>query len=243
MIRIALCDDEPAILDEVSSCICKYAEKKNTQNIEIVRFDSARALKSAMDDGRNFDIYVLDVYIGDEVGTTLARDIRKRGIENPIMFLTSSLEHAPQSFETGTLRYLLTPLNPQKLYEALDVSFALTEKMQEKRLKFKTDSGIKTVDASRITYSEAHAQYQYITLEDCTQFKVRMTVTELHNILAQNSGFIRVGSAYIINLRCVRNITSSEVHLYHGMAIPIPRGKANEIKKAFWDFQYERQEE
>ena len=99
MIRIALCDDEPAILDEVSSCICKYAEKKNTQNIEIVRFDSARALKSAMDDGRNFDIYVLDVYIGDEVGTTLARDIRKRGIENPIMFLTSSLEHA-LSFKT-----------------------------------------------------------------------------------------------------------------------------------------------
>ena len=70
-----------------------------------------------------------------------------------------------------------------------------------------------------------------------------MTVTELHNILAQNSGFIRVGSAYIINLRCVRNITSSEVHLYHGMVIPIPRGKANEIKKAFWDFQYEGQEE
>ena len=83
MIRIALCDDEPAILDEVSSCIYKYAEKKNTQNIEIVRFDSARALKSAMDDGRNFDIYVLDVYIGDEVGTTLARDIRKRESKTP----------------------------------------------------------------------------------------------------------------------------------------------------------------
>ena len=159
------------------------------------------------------------------------------------MFLTSSLEHAPQSFETGTLRYLLKPLNPQKLDEALDASLALTEKMQEKQLKFKTDSGIKTVDASRITCSEAHAHYQYITLDDCTQFKVRMTVTELHNILAQNSGFIRVGSAYIINLRCVRNITSSEVHLYHGMVIPIPRGKANEIKKAFWDFQYEGQEE
>ena len=243
MIRIALCDDEPAILDEVSSCICKYAEKKNTQNIEIARFDSARALKSAMDDGRNFDIYVLDVYIGDEVGTTLARDIRKRGIENPIMFLTSSLEHAPQSFETGTLRYLLKPLNPQKLYEALDASLALTEKMQEKQLKFKTDSGIKTVDASRITYSEAHAHYQYITLEDGSHFKVRMAVTELHNILAENGGFIRVGSAYIINLRCVSNITSSEVYLYRGMVIPIPRGKANEIKKAFWDFQYEGQEE
>jgi DNA-binding LytR/AlgR family response regulator len=70
-----------------------------------------------------------------------------------------------------------------------------------------------------------------------------MAVTELHNILAQNGGFIRVGSAYIINLRCVRNITSSQVHLHHGTVIPIPRGKYREIKNAFWDFQYEGQEE
>ena len=108
MIKIALCDDEAKILDEVSSYINKYAEKKSNQRIEISRFDSAKALDFALDES-SFDIFVLDVYIGDEMGTALAKKIRKRGIESPIIFLTTSVEHAPESFETSTLRYLIKP--------------------------------------------------------------------------------------------------------------------------------------
>ena len=66
-----------------------------------------------------------------------------------------------------------------------------------------------------------------------------MTVTELYTLLAQNGGFIRVGSAYIINLRNVKNVSTTEVHMYNGITVPIPRGKHTEIKKAFWDFQCE----
>ena len=49
MIKIALCDDEAKILDEVSSYINKYAEKKSNQHIEISRFDSAKALDFVLD--------------------------------------------------------------------------------------------------------------------------------------------------------------------------------------------------
>ena len=114
MIRISLCDDEQNILDEVSQYINKYAEKKNNQVIEIVSFDSAKALRNALDDEKSFDVFILDVYIGKEMGTALAKNIRKRGIESPIIFLTTSLEHAPQGYETGTLRYLIKPLDPKK---------------------------------------------------------------------------------------------------------------------------------
>ena len=94
MIKIALCDDEAKILEDVSSYINKFSEKKSDQHIEISRFDSAKALDFALDES-SFDIFVLDVYIGDEMGTDLAKKIRKRGIESPIIFLTTSLEHAP----------------------------------------------------------------------------------------------------------------------------------------------------
>ena len=106
MIQIAICDDEKAILDEVSGYIKDYAENQSV-DLEVFRFDSARTLISTLEDGKSFDVFVLDVYIGDEMGTTLARDIRKSGIESPIIFATTSLEHAPQSYETGTLRYLI----------------------------------------------------------------------------------------------------------------------------------------
>ena len=238
MIRIALCDDERSVLDEVSGYVKGYAERKGKE-IEVFCFDSANALLCALEDKKSFDVFVLDVYIGDKMGTSLARVIRGAGIESPIIFATTSVEHAPESYETGTLRYLIKPIVPAKFYEAMDVALANAEKLGQRLIKLKTENGVESVNASHIMYSEAHAHYQYVTLDTGAQLRVRMTVTELHTLLAQNGGFLRVGSAYLINLRNVKNVTTAEVHLYNDITVPIPRGKHNEIKKAFWDFQCE----
>ena len=243
MIRIAICDDEKKILDEVEGYIKNYAEKKNIADIEIFRFDSARSLLSALEDGKTFDIFVLDVYIGDEMGTALAGDIRKFGIESPIIFATTSLEHAPQSYETGTLRYLIKPINPGKFYEAMGVALAQARKMSEHFLKFKTENGVASVNANHIMYSEAHDHYQYMRKDDGEEIKVRMTVTELFTMLSKYGGFVRIGSAYIINLRHVKNVTPTNVCLYSNINIQIPRGKFTEIKNTFWNFQCEGQED
>ena len=238
MIRIALCDDEKKILDEVSGYIKTYAERKH-EELEAFCFESAISLNSALEDGKTFDIFVLDVYIGEELGTALARDIRKLGIEGPIIFATTSVEHAPESFETGTLRYLIKPINPAKFYEALDVALESAEKIGQSLIKLKTENGIEGINARSIICSEAHAHYQYVTLDGGKQLRVRMTVTELYTLLAPKGGFIRVGSAYIINLRNVKNVSTTQVNMYNNFSVPIPRGKHNEIKKAFWDFQCE----
>ena len=240
--RIALCDDEAKILDEISLFIKKYEEMKDKQILDIFRFDSVKALQNALDDGKFFDIFILDVYIGDEMGTTLAGDIRKRRIESPIVFLSTSIEHAPVSFETGTLRYLIKPIDSVKFYEAMDVAIMQAEKVGERLIKLKTENGVESINASHIMYSEAHDHYQYVMLNSGVQIRVRMTVSDLYRILMKNGGFIRVGSAYIINLRNIRNVTTSEVHLYNNITLPIPRGKHTELKKAFWDYQYEEQE-
>ena len=240
--RIAICDDEQVILDEVSEYIKSYAEKRSCGEIQIFRFDCARALIGSLEDGKSFDVFVLDVYIGDEMGTALARDIRKLGIESPIIFATTSLEHAPESYEMGTLRYLIKPLSPAKFYEAMDVAVASAEKLGQRLIKFKTENGVESINASHIICSEVHDHYQYVTMYNGTQIKIRMTVTELFTMLSGYGGFIRIGSAYIINLRHVKNVSRTEVCLYIDVSIQIPRGKHAEIKNAFWNFQYEGQE-
>ena len=242
MIRIALCDDEEVMLDETSSHIRQYAEHRQGVNFDVFRFDCARSLRNALDDGKEFDVFILDVYIGDEMGTSLAKDIRRRGIESPIIFLTTSIEHAPQGYEMGTLRYLIKPINRTKLYEALDAALAMSERIREKLIKLKTENGIESINSSRVMYSESQAHYQHITLDDGSHIKVRMTVSELYATLMKSGGFIRVGSAYVINLRKIRNVSTSEVNLYNDISIPIPRGKHTEIKKAFWDYQCDGEE-
>ena len=243
MIRIALCDDEQEILDKVSQSITKYAAMKNSLAVEVIPFNSAKSLINALDDGKSFDIFVLDVYISKEMGTTLAKNIRKRGIESPVIFLTTSVEHAPQGYETGTLRYLIKPLDPKKFYEAMDAALIQVKKLGKRFIKFKTENGIESVNISHILYSEAHAHYQHITLLNGSQIRVRMTVSDLYGLLIRHDGFARIGSAYIVNLRNIMNVSKSEVHLPNDILIPIPRGKHTELKKAFWNFQYDEQED
>ena len=239
MMKIALCDDERKILDDVSLRIKKYAESRDCLELEVFGFDSVKSIEDALDEGKLFDVYILDVYIGDELGTTLAGKIRKRGIESPIIFLTTSIEHAPESFETNTLRYLVKPLDNSKFCEAMDAAILAAEKAGEKLIKLKTENGVESINASNIMCSESHDHYQYVTLFEGTQLKVRLTVAELFTILAKYGGFIRVGSPYIINLRHVKNVSRTEVLLYNNVSIQIPRGKHADIKNAFWDYQYE----
>ena len=243
MIQIAICDDEKAILDEVSGYIKEYAKNKGDLDLEVFRFDSARTLISTLEDGKTFDIFVLDVYIGDEMGTELADCIRKNGIESPIIFATTSIEHAPQSYETGTLRYLIKPINPRKFYEALDAALIQVKRIEDRFLKFKTENGVASVNANHILYSEARDHYQYLRQDDGEEIKVRMTVAELFAILVKYGGFVRIGNAYIVNLRHVKNVTPANVCLYNNIKIQIPRGKFTEIKDAFWNFQCEGQED
>ena len=225
----------------MSGYIKNYAEKKGRE-IEVLRFDSAASLIGTLEDGKSFDIFVLDVYIGDEMGTALAGYIRKFGIESPIIFATTSVEHAPESYETGTLRYLIKPINLAKFYEAMDAALASVEKISQRLIKMKTENGLESINVSHIICSEAHDHYQYVTMYNGTQIKIRMTVTELFTMLSGYGGFIRIGSAYIINLRHVKNVSRTEVRLYNDVSIQIPRGKHAEIKNAFWNFQYEGQE-
>ena len=239
MIKIVLCDDDQKVFEEVTFYINKYFQSKNNHRYKISCFDSATALINALEDEKNFDIYILDIYIGDEIGTNLAKTIRKRGVESPIIFLTTSIEHAPQSFETGTLRYLIKPLDPEKLYEAMVAAIVQVEKMNDRMVKFKTENGVESVAVNNIMCSESYGHYQYITLKDGKKIRVRNTVAELFATLGKYGGFVRVGSPYIINLRHVKNVSSTDVWLYNDIKIQIPRGKRTEIKNAFWDFQYE----
>ena len=237
--KIAICDDETIILDEVSSYIKKYSEQSGKSEIEVFPFNSVSSLLNNIDNGALFDIFMLDVYIGDEMGTTLAREIRAREIESPIIFLTTSVDHAPQGYETGTLRYLIKPLEPEKFYEAMGAALLQAEKIAKQLIRLKTENGIESINANNIMYSEAHDHYQYIKLDNGQTIKVRTTVSELYAMLAKNDGFFRLGSAYIINLRNIKNLTSSAILLYDNTTIPIPRGKHAELKKVFWNFQCE----
>ncbi len=236
MFRIAICSDDKKIFDEISKYVRNYAAQESDREIEAVSFDSGRRLIGALEDCAFFDVFLIDACIGDESEIELIKDIRRRGIESPVIFLASSADDAPECIEIGVFRYLLKPILPDKFYEAVGAAIAQAERMEEKFVKLKTGNGVARVAIHHIVCSEACGHYQHITLKDGTKIRVRMTVTEMFGLLSEYGGFIRVGAAYVVNLRHVKHVSHTEVCLCDDTTVQIPRGKYNDIRNDFLDF-------
>ncbi|MBO5139838.1 MAG: response regulator, partial [Peptococcaceae bacterium] len=97
MFKIAVCDDEQPYLEKTYAMLERYA-KAHDLELTAEIFDSASALLDAIEDGIYHSIYLLDIYMPGLSGMSVATELRSRGVRSPIIFLTSSTEHAVEAF-------------------------------------------------------------------------------------------------------------------------------------------------
>lgn len=71
MIRLAVCDDEQAVLDRVERFLAVYQEKAE-RCFSVFTFRSPSALLANIADGDDYDVYVLDIEMPELDGLTLA---------------------------------------------------------------------------------------------------------------------------------------------------------------------------
>ncbi|AAU21841.2 MULTISPECIES: response regulator [Bacillus] len=70
---------------------------------------------------RKADLLLLDIYMPDEMGTTLIPVIRKRFPEVDIMIITAATEtcHLQESLRAGIVHYLIKPVTAEKFKQVL----------------------------------------------------------------------------------------------------------------------------
>ena len=76
MLRIAFCDDETEILEELESLTEQYCADRGCR-MEYQAFHSPLELLAAMEKGTYFDAVFLDVLMPGENGISTARELRK----------------------------------------------------------------------------------------------------------------------------------------------------------------------
>ena len=77
-------------------------------------------LLDAIEDGIHYDIYLLDIYMPGISGMSIATELRSRDIQSPIIFLTSSTDHALEAFGVNATHYLLKPYTKESFRAAMD---------------------------------------------------------------------------------------------------------------------------
>lgn len=139
MPKIAVCDDEPRYLHDIKRLLDEYSA---AHGIELVAtaFSLPFELLEHIESGAEFDLYLLDVYMPGMTGIELAGQLRRIGIEAPVVFLTTSREHALEAFGVGAAGYLAKPFQREDFFKALDAVTSHSESERRRNVLLKVDA-------------------------------------------------------------------------------------------------------
>lgn len=237
MYLIALCDDETAELNKTEQIISDYEKKHPGIDFLIERFENANELLYKVKE-KNYapDFIFMDIYMPDKMGTDVVRELRSMGSESKVIFLTTSKEHALEAYGMDAVQYLVKPIFEETLFSVLDRFSSGMEEKRTRYLLFKIEGKIQRVAVNDMIYCEAQGKIQRLHLTDHTQCVLRMTMTEIYEMLSRYPEFVRVGIAYIVNLEHVDNLNAREVQMDDGKKIYLPRGSYQPLRERYFGY-------
>ncbi len=235
MLKIAICDDEQAFRDEAERMLGRYMQEKNL-SFEADSFGTASALLDTLDSGIIYDIYLLDIYMPGVTGMSVATELRSRGVKSPIIFLTSSTDHALEAFGVDATHYLLKPYTQEHFCAGMDKAVQSITSHKDDSIVLKVDNEYRSISLSSILYCEAADKYQRFHLDNEEKLLVRISGAELYKHLSQFESFYHCGRAHIINLDHVSRITASGAVFKNGVLLTLPHTVLSGLRSAFFDY-------
>ena len=175
-------------------------------------------------------------------GLEIARLIRRKGDHAPIVFLTTSKDHALEAFGVHATQYLIKPVERQELFAALDEVMLRIGGEKPPQLVVKTGGEYRSVTVRDILYAESDGNYELLHMENGEELSVRISSTELFEQLSPYGCFARCGKAHILNLARTKRLNPKSAVLSGGTEIAIPRNAYAQLKADYFEY-YSRWED
>lgn len=224
--KIAICDDEAVAREEISALLETYIEDKKV-GISYEVFEDYKTLCEREDE---FDIFLVDYLMPGVNGLEFAKGLRERhGSRKFIIFITQYNEIVYDSFTVQTHRFLLKPVDKEKLYEALDSS--LLPAAASGHISIRYGGNVTLVSVEDILYIEVSHKELYICTEK-EQILCRRSISSVEDELA-GYGFFRVHRSYLVNMRKVRTFNQKTIELNGDEILPISARKYSEFCREY----------
>jgi two-component system LytT family response regulator len=199
------------------------------------------------------DLVLLDIHLGDGTGFDLLRMFDLPDFR--VIFITAHDEYAIQAFRVSAVDFILKPINPDLLAEAvfraqnmvqnelrikLDAleSNLHPENRHKRKIIIRTHDKIYLEEMEQITHLESDGTYTKIFTIDSNTILTSKPLKDYEEML-NGFGFFRLHRSFIINLFHIRRFDKNEggfVVLTNGHQIPVASRKRDELLELFEEF-------
>lgn len=239
MLQIAVCDDN---IDDLSTIVQLLNQYRSSKNIDFkyAAFPNGFDLISALEKGNRFDIYCLDIVMPGFTGIDVAREVRAFDKTAVILFFTSSIEFALESYSVKAVNYVLKPITREKLFFTLDeILERINAEKDEDAIIIKSSEGIHKILISNLVYAEVIGRNVLYHLRSGKVIECTASFSSACDALMKYGCFVKPHRSYIANMQYIDTIDNQKVVLQTLTSIPIAQGRVKEIKNQYLSYQME----
>lgn len=227
--KIAICDDNLNIVDEVKNLLDEYALSKNL-SLDISTFDNGQAM---LESDERFNIAILDVEMPGCNGIELGKILREKNRHIVLMYITSHKKYLDEVLNLNAARFFEKPIDSKRFYDGLDNAL---KRIDNTTIKFflKEYNASVRINANDIIYVEiepiGHRKTKVVTEEKTYISSNKIVFWEEHLI---SSLFVKTHKSYIINMEYITKYENNTLQLDGKYNIPISRNYQSSVHKAF----------
>ena len=198
-------------------------------NYRIDRFSEGRDLLKAAENGAVYDLLLCDVYMKEENGIEIAKQMKAVCPHTPVAFITSSREHA---FSVDAVHYLVKPVSQEGIVEVFRRLQTKTEPRHT--LTVRIDRVINVLYQDEIIRVEGHGHNTEITCSNNTVYSIRKPFKEIDELL--DDSFLQIKKGVTLNMNHISRMTYKDCMSRDGKTYLLRRDQAKDIRAKFYAF-------
>jgi len=241
-VNIAICDDEALCREEVLAITREYSEQHIGQHIDAAAFAHAEDLLEAAKKIGGFDVYILDIVMPYMDGITLGVELRKRGYDGKIIYLTSSEEYAIDSFKAKPFHYILKPFEKAMLYATLDEALESVFMQKCRSIIVRTQEGSIKVNLDSILWAELNRRtvvYHLNGGKTVESVQIRTTFAEAVQELTADQRFALCGAGMAANLQHITAVENEALVFKNTFRAWLGKKACREIRSVWYDYTFD----
>ncbi len=242
--KVAIIDDETRARKSIVD-ILKF------HSLDIVVVAEADCVKTGIEAVKKHkpDIVLLDIDMPDGTGFDLLKALSY--IDFKIIFITAYEEYAVRAFEFSAIDYILKPVDPKKLHDAISKVQHIVEKENinlklnalfanldninpnSRKLVLRTAEKIYIISTQDIIRCESDMGYTQFFLADGKNILISKNLKD-YEVMLDGLGFFRIHQSHLINLKYIDYYDKTEggsVRMKDSSMLPLSRRKKESFLK------------
>lgn len=232
MIRVAICDDDKNICEELEDLLDEF-KIKNMIGFDVDIFYKAGSLLKHISNDNRFDIIFMDIEMDGINGIQAGKIIRKNPISilTIIIYISSHKGYAMELFDIKPFNFILKPLDKKKVLSEFSSALKIISKDSD-FYAFKSKSQHHQVLIQDILYFESYdRKIKIVTATEIYEFYDKLSEVKRK---INNSLFILIHRSILVNFNHIRSSTYENVKMSNGTILPISQLKRKNVRNIMY---------